>query len=105
MPQFIGSSAPLPAGQTYTSRWVLADMFEAITGSCLTDQVGTLFVEQSGDGTVADTSTSVAITANTGASYNVPIVLPFVRLRMNNSAASAQTSLRLFSRFTLGNMP
>lgn len=106
MPQYIGSSTNLSGGGTYTSRWVLTDIYTAITGSVFSDQTGTLNVDQSGDGVNLDTTTSVAYTggATTNNSYNVALTLPWVRLRYVNGA-TPQTTFRLYNRFVLGNMP
>lgn len=105
MAQYIGSTTPLPAGNTYTSRWNLSDIFANITGAVTADQAGSLFIDQSGDGTTADITQTIAVTANTVATFNVTLLLPYYRVRMTNTAGSAQTTLRLFTRQVLGNMP
>lgn len=105
MAQYLGSSIPILAGATYTSQWNRADIFTAVTGTITADQAGNLFIDQSGDGIIADFTTTVAVTANTVATYNVTFLLPFYRLRMTNTAGTNQTTLRLFSRQVLGNMP
>lgn len=105
MAQFIGSTTPLAAtgaGATFTSRWVLADaMYVNVTGSAFADQAGTIVVQQSGDGINADVSNSTPVVASTGVSFNVPIVLPYIRLQMVNTSGVAQTALRVFSRMVL----
>lgn len=105
MPQFIGSFTPVTAGQTYASRWVNADIYSQISGSVFTDQGATLFIEQSGDANHADVSASYTVTASSGEGYLENLVLPYVRLRLTNTAGSNQTVLRLYNRFVLGNMP
>lgn len=101
MPQYLGSTTNLAAGTTYTSRWIQADNSPTISGSVFADQAGTLFIEQSGDGVNADVSVSSSIVASTGASFNTVVILPFVRLRVTNTAGSPQTVFRLISKWGL----
>lgn len=105
MPQYIGSSALLGAGATYTSRWALNDWFAYVSGSVFSDQPGTIYIEQSGDQINADISANYAVTASTGKGFVEQILLPYVRLRFTNTGGSAQTVFRLFSHYQLGNMP
>lgn len=105
MGQYIGSTTPLNAGVTFTSPWTLTDYNTAITGSVLTDQAGSIIIDQSGDGISTDLSTTTAVVASTGLGFNVTLLLPYYRVRMTNTAGSNQTSLRLFTRMIPGNRP
>lgn len=105
MAQFIGSTTPINAGQTYTSAWVNTDYYGSISGAAFSDQAGTVYIEQSGDQIHADISASYTTTANSGEGFVEQLLLPFVRLRFTNTSATNQTVFRLFNRFILGNMP
>lgn len=99
MPQYFGSTTPLTGSATFTSPWVVASPeFDLITGTVFADQSGTLNIDQSGDGSHNDFSTSVAVTGGTGTSFSVTIVANYVRLRYVNGA-TAQTVFRLYPRW------
>lgn len=95
---YIGSTDPLASNGTVILGPRPTNRADNITGAVFADQAGTLFVEQSGDGTNWDISKTYAVTASTGAPFSEPLYLPWVRLRYLNGA-SAQTTFRLFSRF------
>lgn len=80
----------------YTSLSKLADTADSVTGSIFSNQAGTLYVEQSGDGTNWDIADSIAVTANTGAKISIALLLPYVRLRFHPTGA-APTTLRVFA--------
>lgn len=105
MAQYIGSTTPLNAGQTYTSGWLNTDYYGSISGAVFSDQAGTVYIEQSGDQVNADISASYTTTANEGQGFVEQLLLPYVRLRFTNTSASNQTTFRLFNRFILGNQP
>lgn len=71
-----------------------------LAGVAISDQAGTLFVEQSGNGgTNWDISTSYPVVANTAKVFSEPLYLSIVRLRYVNGGV-AQGSFRIFSRST-----
>jgi hypothetical protein len=96
---YFGTTTPLAANGTVTLGPRPTDRADRITGTVFSDQAGTLFIEQSSDGTNWDVSTSVPVTANDGSGFSEELVAPQVRLRYVNGA-TLQTSFRLFSRFS-----
>lgn len=98
--QYIGTTTPLLAGATYTSGWALSNTADVVTGSVFADQVGTIFIEQSSDGTNADVSTSYTTTASDGSGISEAILCPYVRVRFTNTAGSNQTVFRLHIRLS-----
>lgn len=96
---FIGTTESLDANETYTSESRLVDRADRIAGLVFADQAGTLYVEQSADGTNWDLSTSVNITANTGTKFSEELIAPYVRVRYTNGA-SGQGAFRLSAKTT-----
>lgn len=82
---------------TTTSTSVLTDTMDSITGSIYANQAGALHVEQSGDGTNWDIDDTIAVSASTGTKINVPILLPYARLRWVPTG-TPPTTLRCFAR-------
>lgn len=70
-----------------------------VAGSVWSDQAGNLYIEQSGNGTnwdVRDTQAIIASTGtNPGAKFSQPIVLPFIRVRFENTGG-ATANVRIF---------
>lgn len=101
MKNVIVNLASIDANSEYTSATVLADTADSITGVIVSNQAGTLHVEQSGDGNLAtphwDVDDTIAITANTAAKISLPLLLPYVRLRFVKTS-TAPTTLRVFAR-------
>src|SRR5690242_4413699 len=62
--------------------------FARVTGTCFSDQSGSLQILQSPDGTNFDYSTTVAVTANTGVAFSVEIVAPWVQIKFTNSGGA-----------------
>ena len=93
MPRFEATSTPLSASATFTSGVLTTDLYDSAVGTVYADQAGTAYVDQSLDGINFDASTTIAVTASTGATINVPLVAPYFRLRYVNSA-SPQTVFR-----------
>src|SRR5690349_2828147 len=91
MAGFFASSAALTSGSTYTSPTFNTDRYSEIDGAVFADQTGTLFIEQSGDGTNWDVSTSYSITASDGKGFSEQIVLPFFRVRYVNGGTNQGT--------------
>lgn len=82
---------------TLTSETVLTDTTDSVTGSIYASHAGALHVEQSGNGTDWDIDDTIAVSAITGTKINVPILLPYVRLRWV-ATSTAATTLRCFAR-------
>jgi len=66
-----------------------------VTGSVYADQAGTLYVEQSPDGTNWDVVDSFSVSAGSGFGFTVEKVCPYVRVRYVNGTTS-QTTFRLY---------
>lgn len=98
---YIGTKAPLEASggdDTYTSNWILTNNSDRLTGSVFSDQAGTFTIEQSGDGVEVDVATDISITANDGKGFSEEILLPWLRIKMQNTAGDDQTTLRIYTR-------
>jgi hypothetical protein len=93
---FNSTTTPLGVGGTYAAPSKDVFAYRKIIGTIKTDQNGTLYIEQSPDGTNWDVSDSIAITGGTGVGFTVPIVGYRARIRYVNGAV-AQTYLRLFT--------
>jgi hypothetical protein len=91
------TTTPLGANGTYTSGSLTVSGYGRIVGTVFADQAGTLYIEQSSDGTNWDASTGVSVSAGTPASFSVEVVAPTARVRYVNGA-TAQTAFRLYVR-------
>lgn len=100
MARFESLTTPIAAGQE--ASFVLASGREDnIIGWVKTDQAGTLHIEQSIDGGANwDLDKTVAVTANTTATFSEAVLAPNIRIRMANTAGLPQTYLRLYARFS-----
>jgi hypothetical protein len=96
---FLTSSAPLAANGTYTSRTLLSDRADKISGSVFADQAGTIYIEQSADGTNWDISTNYSVTASTGKGFSEDLLLPYIRIRYVNGGTN-QGAFRITARYT-----
>lgn len=99
MPRVDSTSIPLAANGVYTSGNLLVGLADKVVGSVFADQAGTIFIEQSADGTNWDISTSYAVTASDGKGFSEDILLPQVRVRYVNGT-TIQTAFRLWVRTT-----
>lgn len=70
---------------------------DTIVGSVFSDQPGTLYVEQSGDGINYDVSSNFPVTASQGLGFKVDALLAFARVRFVPTATNPVT-FRLFGR-------
>lgn len=95
MAYFRGSTSPLKKETEWVSQIGLRERHDSVEGLVYADKAGTLFVEQSGDGTNWDLSESISITASTGKSFNVTLVAPFWRIRFKNTTNEDQGVLRI----------
>jgi hypothetical protein len=69
--------------------------YKYINISVFADQPGTLYIDQSPDGTNWDVSESISVSANAGQAISREIVARYVRVRYVNGA-TAQTTFRLY---------
>lgn len=94
MPRFEATSNPLAGNATYTSGTLIADTYDTIVGLVYASHAGTLYIEQSIDGTNWDLSESVAVSATTGTRFEKTIVAPYYRIKYTNGGTQ-QTTFRL----------
>ena len=89
------TTTPLDANGSWTSSTDSSVYTRFICGSVYADQPGTLYVEQSPNGTNWDIVDSYSVSAGTGLKFTVEKVLPYARVRFENGA-TAQTVFRLY---------
>jgi len=102
------TTVPLAANGTFSSGQITASggygtadsRFARITGSVYADQPGTLYIQQSFDGTNWDVQSTFSVSANTGQGFSVEVVAPYVRVYYVNGA-TAQTVFRLYTQFRM----
>lgn len=92
---------PLAANGTYTTAAsVDVSGMRRIFGTVISDQAGTLYVQQSSDNANWDVQSSFTVAANdavgSGTGYSVEVVAPYARLYYTNGA-TAQTVFRLYA--------
>lgn len=90
------TTTPLAENATWTSTAEDVLNWSRITGTCFADQAGTLYVDQSSDGTNWDVIDSWAVSANAGIGFTVELVGRYVRIRYVNGT-NAQSVFRLFA--------
>jgi hypothetical protein len=105
---FIGASPSSTfASGVFTSDFLRSETHDFITGSIISNEAGSLYIEQSPDGTNWDiknytastnSNAAIAITANTAKAFAEQIVLPFWRVRFATTSTNAPTTLRLHAR-------
>jgi len=96
MRKLVSTTTALGANSTYTSSKQTVAGFSRLVGTVYADQDGTLYVEQSSDGTNYDVTSSFSVTGGTGLGFSVEIVAPFARIKYTNGA-NAQTTFRLYA--------
>jgi hypothetical protein len=84
MPSLVTSTAPLVAAGTFTSGWLQISRAISLTGTVFSDQDGTLFLDQGGDGVNADYTISVAVTGGDGADVDIPLISQWFQVRYVN---------------------
>jgi hypothetical protein len=89
------TTTPLDANGSWTSSTDSSVYTRYICGSVYADQPGTLYIEQSPNGTNWDIVDSYSVSAGTGLKFTVEKVLPYARVRFENGA-TAQTVFRLY---------
>lgn len=95
MAGFEANKTPLLANATYTSATLMSETYDTIVGSVESDKAGTLYIEQSQDGTNWDVSTSYSITAGNGKGFTEIVVAPYFRVKYTNGGAN-QTNFRIY---------
>jgi hypothetical protein len=90
------TTTALAANGTYTSSTLNLSGWGRIIGTVYADQAGTLYVEQSSDGTNFDSSSSFSVSAGSPFGFSVEVVAPYGRIRYVNGA-TAQTAFRLYA--------
>jgi len=95
MVKIVETKTPLGASEEFNSGWIHCEGFDAITGTILSDTDGTLYVEQSGDGTESDYAEILSVSANKRFGFKFELLAEHVRVRFVNSA-TAQSKFRLF---------
>lgn len=99
---FFGSTTALTSGSTWQSDNGVGrptGYADNISGMVFADQAGTLYIEQSADGTNFDISTSYSVTASDGKGFSEPLYGAYVRLRYVNGGTN-QGSFRISARYT-----
>lgn len=99
MPRYGSSTSPLVAGASWDTGPLEAGLADRITGSVFSDQVGTIYIEQTPDGVNWDISTNYAVAVNSGIGFSQEILLPKVRVRFVNGATN-QGVFRLYARLS-----
>jgi len=90
------TTEPLDASETYTGDWKDVDGYNKLCGMVYADQACTLYIEQSQDGSNADSQSlvkSISASDAVNSAYSVEVVAPYARMRIVNGVA-AQGTLR-----------
>lgn len=90
------TTANLAGSATFTGTLFSTGGNARITGTIFADVAGTLYVDQSSDGTNYDITTTVAVSAGIGTSFSVEVFAPNARIRYINGA-TIQSVFRLYS--------
>lgn len=90
----LATTAPLSANGSWTSDTIATGGNSFVVGSVFADQAGTIYIEQSVNGTNWDISTSYDVAANDGKGFKEDVILDYVRVRYANGPV-AQTAFRL----------
>ena len=85
-------------GLTYTSSAFHVAGYGVIVVTVYADRAGTLYVDQSGDGTNYDEITPIPYVATATNGHSIEVVAPTARVRFTNAAGAAQTAFRLYVR-------
>jgi hypothetical protein len=99
MARVASSNVVLTSGSTWSSGTLYPDLADRIVGSVFADQSGTIYIEQSPDGTNWDVQTSYTVSANDGKGFSEEIIAPYVRVRYTNDATN-QGAFRISVRMT-----
>jgi len=96
MQQLDYTTTALGSGSTYTGDSVEVDKYTRLCGTVIADQDGTVYIDQSSDGSNWDYTSSFDFTAGNGLAFSVEVIAPYGRLRVTNTSGSAQTYLRAY---------
>lgn len=96
---FTSTKTPLGSAGVWPSRILYAERADNVVGLVFADQAGTLYIEQSADGTNWDLSESIAVVGGVGQGFSKPIYGSSIRLRYVNGGV-AQGAFRLTARFS-----
>jgi len=88
-------TTPLLANDSVESDAIPTNGYSRIVGSVFADVDGTLYVEQSPNGTNWDVVDSFPVSGGSGLGFSVEVVCPYCRVRYVNSA-SDQSKFRLY---------
>jgi len=94
------TTTALGAGQVFTGAWEDGIDYSTLIAACLTDQDGTIAVQQSADGVNADSTLTFNITASVNEVHRIVLTRRYFRVVITNTSAGAQTYLR--SQASLG---
>lgn len=89
------STTVLTGGSTYTGAQFTALGNGRIVGTAYADVAGTLYVDQSSDGTNYDYTSTYVVAAGVGTAFSTEVIAPFGRLRYINGVAG-QATFRLY---------
>jgi hypothetical protein len=89
---------PLTSNAEWVSESFATSNLSEINGSVFADQSGTLYIEQSPDGTNWDVSTEYIVPTGDGRGFSEEILLPYTRVRYLNGG-TAQMVFRLYFNF------
>lgn len=93
----------LADGATYTGTQFATAGYNKIIGSVYSNATGTLYVDQSQDGTNYDVIDTIAYVGGvfTGG-FSVEVVAPYARIRFIDTPVTAQTAFRLYAYLSSG---
>lgn len=94
------TDTPLGAGDSFTGLSQDISSYASISVTVITDQVGTLTMEQSTDGSNWDDVTTVSVLASTQLDKVIYPTSRYYRTTFTNDAGGAQTYLRLQTIFS-----
>ncbi len=92
------SYTPLNNGDSFTGVWEPMDGLPSIIVSLLTDQDGTLYLEQSADTTQVDSTLTCDVSANVKETQKIIPTMMYYRTRFVNDSGANQTVFRLQTR-------
>jgi hypothetical protein len=88
MPSLVTSTATLAAAGTFSSGPLQIQRAISITGTVFSDQDGTLYIDQGGDGVNWDYTLSFALEGDTGVDVDTPLLSQWFQVRYTNGAVT-----------------
>ena len=92
------TTANLADGATYTGAAFSVEQYAYIVGSVYSNRAGTLYVEQTEDGTNYDIQETLAYVAGALQGWYNTVLAPNARVRFTNAAGAATATFRLYAR-------